>query len=150
MRDLAPGQSETLDIGVVTGDLDAWCGIAGHRQQGMVLSIVTTRGDPDEDPATAVGGAEGAPAEHAHGAGTEGPVEKPPIDLAAEPGAGFTPYDAELSPLPPSDGPVTRTVTLRSPSRSWRSHQASPSVCGPSAAPPPDRCCTAASGTCSR
>lgn len=109
---LAPGQSETLDIGVVTGDLDAWCGIAGHRQQGMVLSIVTTRGDPDEDPATAVGGAEGAPAEHAHGAGTEGPVEKPPIDLAAEPGAGFTPYDAELSPLPPSDGPVTRTVTL--------------------------------------
>ncbi|ASK65058.1 copper oxidase [Brachybacterium avium] len=107
---LAPGQSETLDVGVVTGDLDAWCGIAGHRQQGMVLSIVTTGGDPDEPPAVA--GAEGDPAEHAHGAGGQGPVEKPAIDLAADPGAGFTPYDAELPPLPPSNGPVTRKVTL--------------------------------------
>ncbi|WP_394215240.1 multicopper oxidase domain-containing protein [Brachybacterium vulturis] len=107
---LAPGQSETLDLGVVTGALDAWCGIAGHRQQGMVLSIVTTGGDAGEPPAVA--GAEGGAAEHAHGAGAQGPGQKPAIDLAADPGTGFSPYDAELAPLPPSDGPVTRKVTL--------------------------------------
>ena len=105
---LAPGQSELLDVGVVTGDLEAWCGVAGHRQQGMVLSIVAagapSKGAPD------VTGAD--PSGHDHGTSGEGTVQKPVIDLTADPGADFMPYDAELPPLPPSDGPVTREITL--------------------------------------
>ncbi|MDR7330497.1 cupredoxin domain-containing protein [Corynebacterium guangdongense] len=37
---LEPGQSAELDLGVLTADLEGWCTIAGHRVQGMVLSVV--------------------------------------------------------------------------------------------------------------
>ncbi|MGO1227775.1 multicopper oxidase domain-containing protein [Brachybacterium sp. AOP42-C2-15] len=105
---LAPGQSELLDVGVVTGDLEAWCGVAGHRQQGMVLSIVAAGAAPDDHPTRAGTG----PSGHGYGTSGEEAVQKPIIDLAADPGPDFMPNDAELPLLPPSDGPVTRKVTL--------------------------------------
>lgn len=37
-----PGDSATLDAGVVTGDLEGWCTVAGHRSQGMLLDVVVT------------------------------------------------------------------------------------------------------------
>src|SRR5690606_28645816 len=36
---LKPGESPTLDVGVVGRDLDGWCSIVGHRQMGMVLDV---------------------------------------------------------------------------------------------------------------
>ena len=39
---LAPGDSETIDVGVITGDLDGWCSIIGHKQMGMTMSIVAS------------------------------------------------------------------------------------------------------------
>lgn len=33
------GQSETLDVGVISKDLEAWCSIPPHREMGMVLAI---------------------------------------------------------------------------------------------------------------
>lgn len=107
---LAPGQSESVDLGVITADLDAWCGIAGHRQQGMVLDIIATGAGGAEEPTAAQ--TEDGSAQHSHGAAATSPAETPPIDLAADPGTGFAPYDAELPPLPPSGGPLTRKVTL--------------------------------------
>lgn len=50
---LAPGRSEVIDVGVITGDMDGWCTIAGHRAQGMELVVVVT-GAP-EGAATARG-----------------------------------------------------------------------------------------------
>lgn len=38
---LNPGQSVTFDAGVITANLDGWCTIAGHKQQGMTLAITT-------------------------------------------------------------------------------------------------------------
>lgn len=36
---LSSGASATVDVGVVTADIDGWCSIVGHRQMGMVMTI---------------------------------------------------------------------------------------------------------------
>lgn len=39
---IAPGATASLDAGVITGDLEGWCSIPGHRQAGMTLTIRAT------------------------------------------------------------------------------------------------------------
>jgi len=70
------GDTERLDAGVISGPLDGWCSLPGHRQQGMVLQVVT------------VGVAHAGPA-------PTGNVT-PRIDAMAVPGADFTARDAAL------------------------------------------------------
>ena len=41
---LAPGETATLDVGVVGRDLDGWCSVLGHRRMGMVLAVGVTGG----------------------------------------------------------------------------------------------------------
>ena len=41
---LAPGETVELDAGVVTGSVQGYCSVAGHRQMGMVLDIVVAGG----------------------------------------------------------------------------------------------------------
>ena len=53
---VAAGRSATVDVGVVTGPVEGWCSIAGHRAQGMVFHV------------TAAGTA-GAAGHGAHGGG---------------------------------------------------------------------------------
>ncbi|MEV7631695.1 multicopper oxidase domain-containing protein [Microbacterium sp. NPDC089318] len=115
-RRLAPGEKQTIDVGVITADLDGWCSILGHRQMGMTLQVVATG-------AEASGGSNAQPDAGWHdmshmggdGAGSSSAPatgsETPP-DLMAEPGADFAPYDAELPALAASDAPVTRELTL--------------------------------------
>lgn len=100
---LAPGESETLDVGVVGARLAGWCSIAGHRQMGMELSIVVT-GAP-------VGDAAGRNPEHGHAHGTASAGSAADdVDLSAEPRAGFQAHPAALAPA--STRRVHRT-TLR-------------------------------------
>ena len=56
---VAAGRSATVDVGVVTGPVEGWCSIAGHRAQGMVFHV------------TAAGTA-GAAGHGAHGGGDTG------------------------------------------------------------------------------
>ena len=56
---VAAGRSATVDVGVVTGPVEGWCSIAGHRAQGMVFHV------------TAAGTA-GAAGHGAHGGGAAG------------------------------------------------------------------------------
>lgn len=104
---LAPGASETIDVGVIAGNLDGWCSIVGHRQMGMTLTVIAT-GAPTAQVDGADGtGDQGNPGSH-HSAG--------PIDLMADPGPKFEPYDAVLPPLPPATGEPTlhrETLTVR-------------------------------------
>lgn len=86
---LSPGESERIDVGVITEDVDGWCSIIGHRQMGMTLTVVAVG---------AQGGDAQPDAEHHHN--------------GAEPGPDFTPYDAVLPPLPPGAGPTTHEITL--------------------------------------
>lgn len=67
---LPPGETTTVDVGVVGRDIDGWCSVVGHRQMGMVLDIVVTSGP--------------------------GATE---LDFMAEPGPGFEARDAGLPPL---------------------------------------------------
>jgi nitrite reductase (NO-forming) len=104
---LAPGSSETLDVGLVGADLDGWCSIAGHRQMGMQLSVVVT-GAPDlGEPDIAAGDVH----DPAHGdAAASSSSASDDIDLARQPEPGFSPWPAALQPAPETD---VHRVTLR-------------------------------------
>ena len=43
---LQPGDSQTADFGVIDADTQAWCTIPGHKEAGMVLTIVVTPAGP--------------------------------------------------------------------------------------------------------
>lgn len=38
-RMLGPGESDRLDLGTVTDDLDLWCTLPGHKLGGMTLDV---------------------------------------------------------------------------------------------------------------
>lgn len=105
---LAPGETERIDLGVVSGDLAGWCSIIGHRQMGMTLDVVT------------VGGATETPSDRSEANGTDphehhstsGDSAASLIDPAREPDEGFQARDAELMPLPASSGPAVHRITL--------------------------------------
>jgi nitrite reductase (NO-forming) len=120
---LSPGDSTTLDVGVVGRDLDGWCSIVGHRQMGMVLSVQVVGA-----PAASASG-------HSHGPGDSGGMpamagESGSTGAPASPGSAgsgaastpFTPYDARLGA--PAPGRVHR-VTLRV---TEADHQVAPGV----------------------
>lgn len=116
---LSPGESATLEVGVVGRDLDGWCSVVGHRQMGMVLEIaVTGTAGGDIDGSVSAGGH----ADHQHGPGGDDPDPAPSteseaghrhdvaasglegdaaddLDPMASPDDGFTAHDAELTPL---------------------------------------------------
>ena len=71
---LAPGESTTLDVGVVGRDVDGWCSVLGHRQMGMVLKVDVTGGGI---PAPAQGDT-GSHADHQHGPATSAPAPSTP------------------------------------------------------------------------
>ncbi|WP_125613145.1 multicopper oxidase domain-containing protein [Specibacter cremeus] len=91
-----PGKSTTVDVGVIGAGMDGWCSVAGHRQQGMVFSIVAT-GSPTPTPA----GAGGMPGMDHAGAPPAAPNAAGLLDFLKDPGAGFTAHDAVLPPAPP-------------------------------------------------
>jgi nitrite reductase (NO-forming) len=85
---LSPGESTTLDVGVVGQDLDGWCSVVGHKQMGMVLEVVVTGAEPSADGTAAPEHTHG----HDHGS--------PPVRAMPSPPAGFEAYDARLPALP--------------------------------------------------
>ncbi|MGO3148301.1 MAG: multicopper oxidase domain-containing protein, partial [Leucobacter sp.] len=102
---LSPGESESIDVGVITGPLDGWCSIIGHKQMGMTLDIVAV--DADGNPVTKETGGEADDATNDHsGHWSSG------LDLMGDPGNGFTPFDAGLPALPPNNEPKAHRLTL--------------------------------------
>ena len=81
---LEPGASETVNVGVIGASVAGWCSIAGHRLQGMEISIV------------AGGAASGTHSDH--GAAAAGASAAEDLDPMAEPDAGFEARDAVLPP----------------------------------------------------
>ncbi|HSE70423.1 MAG TPA: multicopper oxidase domain-containing protein [Nocardioidaceae bacterium] len=111
---LSPGDSTTVDVGVVGRDVDGWCSVLGHRQMGMVLAIKATGSLAD---APGAGNGHGhAGHQHGPGAARQDPAQPDPMtqhDLAApagsdarfdpmaRPGKEFSAHDAELPALEP-------------------------------------------------
>lgn len=88
---LAPGESAELELGEVTGPLEGWCTVMGHKEAGMTLHVGVDGGG------------------HEHGDDGADPTEAV-IDPGEEPSAGFEPYDAAL---PPAGGGEIHEVTMR-------------------------------------
>ena len=108
---VAAGRSATVDVGVVTGPVEGWCSIAGHRAQGMVFHV------------TAAGTA-GAAGHGAHGGGATGSGGSGGSGGSAGSGGGAVPDYAVVLPadvrgfdpaLAPADAPAAvheRTFTV--------------------------------------
>lgn len=79
-RRLAPGQSQTVDAGVITAPTQGWCTIVGHRSMGMELEVT-------------VGGVTAAQN------GSTAASTRRRIDLTKAPGTGFRTRDARLPAL---------------------------------------------------
>jgi nitrite reductase (NO-forming) len=105
---LRPGESATIDVGVVGRDLDGWCSVVGHRQMGMVFAVNVTGLEAAQRSGHHHSGHHGAAAST-----TKSPSSAPKadLDLMAAPPAGFTAYDASL-PLPPDARVHRRTLTV--------------------------------------
>lgn len=103
---LAPGDSERIDVGVITEDVDGWCSIIGHRQMGMTLSIVVVGGEATGSDAADDQGTTD------HDGMDHGDTDMGDTGMNAMPGEDFRPYDAVLPALPASDGPTTHRITL--------------------------------------
>jgi nitrite reductase (NO-forming) len=90
---LAKGRGHTLDLGRITEDLEAWCGVPGHRAAGMSLDIVVREAAAGPT-AEAAGG-------HQH-AGTGMDAGGGGLPLADDFSAGRRPYPAQLRPAAPA------------------------------------------------
>ncbi|WEG07861.1 multicopper oxidase domain-containing protein [Microbacterium horticulturae] len=105
---LSPGESETIDVGVITADLDGWCSIIGHKQLGMTMTVKVTgaaasTASPSPSATDDMGDMDMGDMDMGSTSG---------IDLSADPGPGFEPYNAKLPALAASSKPVTRRVTM--------------------------------------
>jgi len=105
---LSPGESETIDVGVITADLDGWCSIIGHKQLGMTMTVkvagaAASTASPSPTATDDMGDMDMGDMDMGSSSG---------IDLSASPGEGFEPYNAKLPALEASSGPVTRHVTM--------------------------------------
>ncbi|HET6697611.1 MAG TPA: multicopper oxidase domain-containing protein [Nocardioidaceae bacterium] len=105
---LWPGESTTVDVGVVGRDLDGWCSVLGHRQMGMVLAVHATGTAP-----AAAGSESGSTSDghtgHHHGPAAAEPAPRtdPVTDAGGE--HEHVPAAVQDAGLPPlEDGRVHR------------------------------------------
>ncbi|WP_310961025.1 multicopper oxidase domain-containing protein [Nocardioides terrisoli] len=104
---LGPGESATVNAGVVGRDIEGWCSMPGHRQLGMVfhvrvtgLAAVRHSGTGHDMPGMDMGGTTSA--DHRAAA---------PVDLSKSPPAGFRAHDPVLPALP-HGRVIRRTFTV--------------------------------------
>ncbi|WP_199907571.1 multicopper oxidase domain-containing protein [Nocardioides terrigena] len=100
---LSPGESATLDVGVVGRDVAGWCSVVGHHQMGMAFAVRVVGGTSGDGPA--------APAAHSqHSEHSEHEGSGP--DPGTTPGSSFRPHDPAL-PLEPQGRVHRRTLHMR-------------------------------------
>ncbi len=105
---LAPGDSATLDVGVVGRSLDGWCTVVGHRQMGMVFRVDVVGGPGDADRSATGGHTGGHRSGHDQPSGSSGASGQADgsrsaaadLDLTREPGRDFRAHDAALPARP--------------------------------------------------
>lgn len=118
---LAPGDRTTLDVGVITANLEGWCTLPGHRQMGMTMQVIalgTAAGGTDSDSSMGPGSSmdHSAGMDHTNmGTAPSGTVAARSVptmnDLLAE-AERHDAHPATLEPLPEADGPTTHEYTF--------------------------------------
>ena len=93
---LAPGKSQTIEVGPLDATTQAWCTVPGHKQAGMVLTM---------EVAGAAASTGGTHAMTTMAQNSNNAV----IDPNATPAAGWKPFDPALKPAP---GGTEHKITL--------------------------------------
>ncbi|WP_099332603.1 multicopper oxidase domain-containing protein [Actinomyces minihominis] len=94
---IAPGASATVEVGVITSDMEGWCTLPGHRQMGMVLEVVAIGGSTD---AQAGDGTDHAmPGHSMNMSSTSSDTAVPTMDQLIAQAATIDPYPARLPEL---------------------------------------------------
>ena len=93
---LAPGKSQTIEVGPLDATTQAWCTVPGHKQAGMVLTMEVS------------GAAASAGGTHAMTTMAQN-SNNAVIDPNATPAAGWKPFDPALKPAP---GGTEHKITL--------------------------------------
>ena len=114
-RMLAPGQQQTVDMGVVTRDEVLYCTIPGHREAGMTLTVRTTT-------STAMSTTAPAPTTQQSPGTVTNMASAPPPTCSPTPSAGWACTASTTAP---------RTRRKTSTRRAWAS--SSPTPAGPPA-----------------
>ena len=112
-----PGETKTVDAGIISADQEAYCSVAGHRSLGMVFKVKATGASANQ---VAQGGHNhGSAGTHNHAASGSTPtlmtVANSKIDMSAAPGSGYKYRDPNI-PAPNTaeqvNGKTVRKVTL--------------------------------------
>ena len=112
-----PGETKTVDAGVITADQEGYCSVAGHRSLGMVFKVKATGASANQ---VAQGDHNhGSTGTHNHAASGSTPtlmtVANSRIDMSAAPGSGYKYRDPNI-PAPNTatqvNGKTVRKVTL--------------------------------------
>ena len=96
---LASGETKELDLGVISGDVEGWCSLPGHREMGMTLHVQAT-GASSSSSSSSGTSASGSHAHHGHDHGQ---------DAAAGPATptALTDYAATIDARDPAAPPAT-------------------------------------------
>jgi len=112
-----PGETKTVDAGIISADQEGYCSVAGHRALGMVFKVKATGASANQ---VAQGGHNhGSAGTHNHAASGSTPtlmtVANSRIDMSAAPGSGYKYRDPNI-PAPNTaaqvNGKTVRKVTL--------------------------------------
>ncbi len=104
---LASGETKELDLGVISGDVEGWCSLPGHREMGMTLHVQAT--GASRASSSSGTSASGSHAHHGHDHGQDaaaGPATPTALtDYAAT-------IDARDPVLPPATNETERHYTF--------------------------------------
>ncbi len=96
-----PGQSASVDVGIIDGNLEGWCSIVGHKAMGMTFNVIATGVENTSAGAGAMNHDAMGQGSMSHG-GTESSsattMPSSAIDLATAP-ENFEARDASLAPV---------------------------------------------------
>lgn len=100
-----PGATKTVDVGVITGDLEGWCSVVGHQAMGMTFTVVASGAD-----ATQAGSSDSSGSAHAGHSTSSSTLVSSDIDLQGDIADDYQTRDAALAPVPEGETVDGRTV----------------------------------------
>lgn len=100
-----PGATKTVDVGVITGDLEGWCSVVGHQAMGMTFTVVASGAD-----ATQAGSSDSSGSAHAGHSASNSTLASSDIDLQGDISDDYQTRDAALAPVPEGETVDGRTV----------------------------------------
>lgn len=100
-----PGETATVDVGIITGDLEGWCSVVGHKAMGMVFTVVASGAD-----AAQAGASNSSGSAHAGHSASSPTLASSDIDLQGDISDDYQTRDAALAPVPEGETVDGRTV----------------------------------------